>query len=272
MELKDIIKIVKDELEQKGIVDSAESEWLVALALGESRSSLMKNRQLSKIEERKVMSYLKKRKRHVPLSQIAKSASFYGYELKVNSSVLTPRPETEELVFYALKDIDQSSKVLDIGTGSGAIAIAVKKEANAIVTAVDFSQRALRLARKNAEKLKAEVKFVKSDLFKNLKGEKFDVIISNPPYISENEFRELEPEVRCHEPRLALVAKNNGLGVYEKIIKEAAAYLTPHGKIFFEIGENQGEEVKALLEKDYKEISIIKDLQAKDRIVRAVKK
>ena len=202
----------------------------------------------------------------MPLAYIVGDAEFYGLTFVVNEDVLIPRPETEEVVSEALKYINSTSKVLDIGTGSGVIAVTVAKKKACNVTAVDISESALEIAKQNAKNNNVEVEFIKSDLFEAIGGRKFDVIISNPPYISEKEYQSLMPEVKDYEPRLALVAEENGLKIYKQIIKDASKHLNKNGKIVLEIGYNQGEKIKNLLEKDFEEIKILKDLQGQDRI------
>ncbi len=272
MKVYQILERVKKELESVNICDSAEAEWLVALAIGANRTASHSTRELSCEEETRILEFLKQRKTHKPLAYIAKNADFYGYFFNVNENVLVPRPETEELVCLVLKNIKNGESVLDIGTGSGAIAIVLAKESNAKVTAVDISEKALSVAKENAKKLGANVEFVLSDLFENLENRVFDKIVSNPPYISEKEFQTLDIDVKNFEPKLALVAENNGLEIYERIINQATKHLTKNGEIYFEIGYLQAEQVKKLLEKDFENIKIYKDLEGKDRMVSASRK
>jgi len=268
----EILKLVKDRLELANITDSAEAEWLVALALGIRRSEISLGKQITKEQEDKVKEFLMRRLNREPLSQIVGNCEFFGREFMVSRDCLTPRPETEELVLFALKRIKPTDSVLDIGTGSGAIAVTIALESKAKVTAVDISKAALGIAKKNSRALGASVEFVLSNLFLGLGERKFDKIISNPPYISATEYERLESEVKDFEPKIALFAEDNGLAVYKKIISEAPAHLKRGGEIFFEIGYRQGAVVKELLEKDFENIEIIKDLEGQDRIVYATKK
>ena len=245
----------------------AEAEWLVALVIKGKRSDVYLNKELTSEEQKMFMFALNEREKGIPLAYIFHSAEFYGIEFEVNSSVLIPRPETEELVELALKHIDNESEVLDIGTGSGAIAIAVAKNSKAKVTAVDVSKDALKIAKHNAVVNNAQVEFVLSDLFKGVHGRKFSHIISNPPYIDEKEYNELESVVKDNEPKLALYGGKDGLDYYRNIIKEAPNHLKNAGMIFFEIGYNQGAEVSRLLEKDFEEIKVLKDLEGQERMV-----
>jgi len=257
----------------EGFTDyKAEAEWLVALSVGIKRSEVYQDLEMNSKQEKVFKSALKRREKGEPLAYIFKSASFYGYDFFVNKNVLIPRPETEELVNFALMSINKNSKVLDIGTGSGAIAITIAKEINAKVTAVDISRKALRVARKNAKLNQINVRFLQSNLFSKLNNEKFDVIISNPPYITNEAYQGLEKTVKEYEPKLALVGGEDGLKFYKKIIEDAHKHLNNDGKVFFEIGYDQADSVKKLLiDNGYKNVQSKKDLYGNDRIVYAEK-
>ena len=268
MKIKKLTNRALEEL--KNIQDyKAEAEWLVALSLKIKRSEVYQEFEVDKKQLKIFNKALKRRKRGEPLAYIFKSANFYGYDFYVNKNVLIPRPETEELVELALKSISPNSTILDIGTGSGAIAIAISKEIGAKVTAVDISLKALEVAKENAKINDANVELLSSDLFENLKGRKFDIIISNPPYISQSEYEELMPEVKIYEPKLALVCEEDGLEIYRKIIEKAPEFLNQNGKIFFEIGYLQAEKVCDMLKDKFKDIKVKKDLQGLDRMVYA---
>lgn len=244
-----------------------EAEWLTSLSLGINRSQVSSGAKVGKRLEARVLKNLERRAKGEPLAYIVGSANFYGYNLFVNRGVLIPRPETEELVLLAKSSITKESKVLDIGTGSGAIAIAIKKQTDADVFAVDISKRAIKIAEKNAKSNGADIKFAVSDLFSALDGLKFDVIIANPPYISPKTYEKLDKTVKNYEPKLALVGGKDGMAFYKKIIRQAPNHLSCGGKIFFEIGYDQAQDVKALLEKDFENIVIKKDLEGNDRMV-----
>lgn len=271
MKIKELTNLAFDKL--KDIDDSkAEAEWLVALSLGTSRSNVYLNDEVKKEKEKIFFKALKKRVKGEPLAYIFKSANFYGYDSFVNKNVLIPRPETEELVNFALKSITSESKVLDIGTGSGVIAITIAKESKAKVTAIDISRKALKVAKKNAKNNQVNVEFICSNLFSKLKERKFDIIISNPPYITKEAYNGLDKTVKDFEPKLALVGGDDGLKFYKEIIKNAHKYLLNNGKIYFEIGYDQAESVKDLLVKNgYKNVQSKKDLYGNDRIVYAEK-
>ena len=205
----------------------------------------------------------------IPVQYIVGNVDFYGYEFKVNKNVLIPRFETEELVNrtikYIKKNID-NPKIVDLGTGSGCIAITLSKELNVSVDAVDISDKALEVAQQNNEMNKSKVTFYQGNMLEPL-NKKYNVIISNPPYISRNE--EIEDIVKNNEPELALYADNDGLYYYEEILKNASNYLEEKFLIAFEIGYLQGKKIKELALKYLENInvSIEKDLSEKDRFV-----
>lgn len=206
-----------------------------------------------------------------PVQYIVGNVDFYGYKINVNKNVLIPRFETEELVFKTInlikKNLNENIKVLDIGTGSGCISIALKKEIPGLdITAVDISEDALVVAKNNALENNCKINFIKSDLFNNI-DDKYDLIISNPPYISYDE--QIMDIVKKNEPHLALYAKNNGLYFYEEIIKNSSNYLNDKNIIAFEIGYLQANEIKKMAHKYYPNANIIieKDIQEKDRFV-----
>lgn len=205
-----------------------------------------------------------------PVQYIVGNVNFYGNEIKVNKNVLIPRFETEELVEYTISYIKKMFKekinIIDLGTGSGCIAITLKKKINSNVSAIDISKEALEVARENAKKNKVEINFIQNDMLDNI-SDKFDVIISNPPYISKNE--EIQDIVRKNEPSLALYADNEGLYYYEKIIKQSKKNLKEKFIIAFEIGYMQGDKIKKLAEQNYPKAEVVlkKDLQGKDRFI-----
>ncbi len=271
MKIKKLTNRALEEL--KNIQDyKAEAEWLVALSLKIKRSEVYQEFEVDKKQLKIFNKALKRRKRGEPLAYIFKSANFYGYDFYVNKNVLIPRPETEELVHFALMNIKKETKVLDIGTGSGAIAITIAKETNAKVTAVVISKKAFRVAKKNAKINQINVRFLQSNIFSKLRNEKFNVIISNPPYITKDAYQGLDKTVKDFEPKLALVGGDDGLKFYKEIIENAHKYLEDDGKIYFEIGYDQAEVVKSLLVKNgYKNVQSKKDLYGNDRIVYAEK-
>ena len=205
-----------------------------------------------------------------PVQYIVGNVDFYNYNFIVNKNVLIPRFETEELVEQTIKKTKEFFKnkvdILDIGTGSGAIAITIKKELDSNVTATDISKEALTVAKENAQKNNAEINFVNTDIYKGI-STKFDIVISNPPYISYDE--EIEEIVKNNEPNLALYAENNGLYFYEEILKNIKSILKDKYLICFEIGETQFQSIKEFKDKYLPEskIELKKDMQGRDRMV-----
>ncbi len=206
-----------------------------------------------------------------PVQYIVGEVDFYGYPMKVNQKVLIPRFETEELVSrtitYLKKGHLESGSLVDIGTGSGCIAITLKKKLPTLrVTAVDISASALEVAMENAKMNEADIHFLEGNLLNPLK-EKYSCIISNPPYISYDE--EVEEIVKNNEPHLALFASNNGYYYYEEILKNAHDYLEEHYLIAFEIGSSQKERLLSISKKYFKDakIWVEKDLSEKDRFL-----
>lgn len=207
---------------------------------------------------------------HKPAQYIIGYADFFGMHLTVDERVLIPRPETEELVELILaENHEENLKVLDIGTGSGAIALALAKNKPAwSVTAADISQEALDLASENAKNQKLNIFFKKSDCFAEI-SEKYDIIVSNPPYISREDASEVGLNVLHSEPHLALFADEDGLAIYRRISEDATDYLKDGGKIYLEIGYKQGQSVPELFRKHLpeKRVRTLKDQFGQDRMV-----
>ena len=207
---------------------------------------------------------------HIPAQYIIGQAEFFGMQLKVDERVLIPRLETEELVELILAENPEGHlKVLDIGTGSGAIALALAKDrSDWTITAADISQDALDLASENAERLDLEISFIKSDCFSEICS-KYDIIVSNPPYISRADEVEVGLNVLHSEPHLALFADEEGLAIYRRIAEESKDYLNDGGKIYLEIGYKQGQSVPALFMENLpeKRVRTLKDQFGQDRMV-----
>ena len=213
--------------------------------------------------------YIDKRCSHIPVQYITGKAYFMGMEFDVTPDVLIPRFDTEVLVEEALKYIDDTKSVLDMCTGSGCIAVSVSVVGKAGRTvAADISQKALEVAGRNAVKNHANnIEFIESDMYENVSG-RYDVILSNPPYIPTDVMEGLDSEVKDCEPRLALDGHEDGLFFYRRLISEAGDYLAPGGIIMMEIGYDQGRAVSELLnENKFADIRVIKDLAGLDRVV-----
>lgn len=264
---------VKKALSEAGIDDVSETDWLIAQTLGKKRNEIFLIDNLSAEDVKKINKVVKERIKRKPLNKIFNVQNFYGYDFYVDKSVLSPRQETEILVEKALQIIgSKNCKVLDLCTGSGAIAISVAKNSGANITASDISEKALEIAQKNAKDLQAKVKFVKSNLFNDLnKNVKFDIILSNPPYIRSEEIEKLEPEVRDFDPRKSLDGGKDGLTFYKKIAKESPQYLKKDGYLILEIGFDQEKEVVDLLKDKFKNIKTVYDYGDLPRVIIAQK-
>ena len=207
---------------------------------------------------------------HIPAQYIIGHAEFFGMQLKVDERVLIPRPETEELVELILSENPEKNlKVIDIGTGSGAIALALaKNRPDWSVTATDISQDALELATENAKRQDIDLTFIRTDCFSEISS-KYDIIVSNPPYISREDQEEVGLNVLHSEPHLALFADEDGLAIYRRIAEDSKDYINDGGKIYLEIGYKQGQSVPALFMENLpeKRVRTLKDQFGQDRMV-----
>lgn len=270
-------------LERAGDPEAAlDARRLLLEAFGLDTVHFLMNRmqQLERTEavERAAEDYrqmIEKRSRRIPLQHILGSQDFMGLTFKVNRHVLIPRQDTETLVETVLqREKDGGSRLLDLCTGSGCIAVSLKVMGKYTdVTASDLSKEALQVAEANAERLLGEdhgIHFLQGDLFEALpRGETWDVIVSNPPYIPTGVIRGLEPEVRDYEPLMALDGDRDGLDFYRRIIGEARRWLNPGGRVYLEIGHDQGEAVTSLMRREgFQDVMVIKDMPGKDRVVR----
>ncbi len=253
------------ELLKKHEIDIKEARLLLAYAMGIDINELIKYDYCSDMEFENYIGYIKRRCDGEPYAYIVGHKEFMKLDFMVNKSVLIPRNDTEILVLEAIKLA--KTKILDMCTGSGCIAISLAKYLDfAEVDAADISSRALSVAKKNAVNNDVKVNFIKSDLFENI-DKKYDMIISNPPYIKKSDMANLQKEVK-REPKLALEAGEDGLYFYEKIITSAKDYLAVHGMLLLEIGYDEAKDVtKMLKENNYKKIKKIKDLGGNDRVL-----
>lgn len=225
------------------------------------------------LKDKDLDTALKELESGIPVQYIVGNTNFYGYDFKVNRNTLIPRFETELLVEktynYIKKYFNKDNiKILDIGTGSGCIAITLNKLLNSCdITGIDISSEALEVAKENNIINNTNVKFIESDIFSNV-SDKYDVIISNPPYISYDDIEVIDI-VKNNEPHLALYAKDNGLYFYDKIIKDSSKYLNDKFIMAFEIGYKQGKDITKIVNKYYKDInmSVEKDYSGRDRFV-----
>ena len=274
MTIREALRLAAARLEQAGVPDAdVDAAYLLASVLKEDTLAMRINghRALTEEQEKAFDALCDRRAAREPLQYILGETDFMGLTFHVEPGVLIPRADTEILVEKALAWMKPGARVLDIGTGSGAIAVSLAKLGRpAQVTAVDVSDRALEIARRNAERNGAAVEFVKSDCFSALKGRKYDMIVSNPPYISEDEMRGLMPEV-TREPELALFGGADGLDFYRRISREAPEYLNEGGCLLFEIGWLQKDAVSALVKAHIGEPFALRDYGQNWRVVGAKK-
>lgn len=264
------VSVVTENLKKKfrsSSVDETDAEWIVSIVTGIKRSELGGDSRVKSSHIDKIDELAAERIKGKPLSYVLGNADFYGYEIKVDERVLIPRPETEELVSEVLKVVKNTDKVLDLCTGSGAIALVINKKSGASVTATDISEAALEVAKENFKQFDAAVETRLIDLYGDL-SEKFDIIVSNPPYIKTEEIDALDKEVKDYEPRIALDGGEDGFDFYRRICEGAKQRLNEHGKLFLEAGYGEAEEIKKMLENDFN-VEIIKDISGIDRIIKA---
>ena len=229
--------------------------------------------ELTEEDEQKYFQLINKHiKDDTPLSHLVGFEYFYDRKFKVTSDVLSPRMETEELVYKVIDYIRKNNltniKILDLCTGSGIIGITLKKELEEFdvkILASDISSRALTVAKENANSLEADISFVESDLFSNIQ-DKFDIIVSNPPYIANDDKKTIKENVLNYDPHLALFADEEGMYFYRNIIEKSRQYLTEKGIMFFEIGYDQKEKIITLGENNKFETVVYKDINGRDRI------
>ena len=235
--------------------------------------------QMSKENEDKYFSLIEKHiKEDVPLSHLVGFEYFYDRKYKVTKDVLSPRMETEELIYKVIEYVKVSNKnnlkILDLCTGSGIIAITLKKELEQVlvdVVASDISAEAIEVAKENAQSHDATIKFLKSDIFNNI-DDKFDIIVSNPPYIDRKDEVTMQDNVLKYDPHLALFAEEEGMYFYRKIIEQANDYLNENGVIFFEIGYDQKDKIIKLADMNGYSAEVYKDINGRDRMAFLVRK
>jgi release factor glutamine methyltransferase len=250
-----------------------DAELLLLFVVGKDKAWLMANDDvvLQAAEFEKFSELIERRATGEPMQYIVGEVEFFGLPFKVGPAVLIPRPETEHLVEVVLERAAglNTVRIVDVGTGSGVIAVALaKKLKNAQVTAIDLSTDALKVAQENAERNDAQVRFLEANLLAPVAGERFDFVVSNPPYVPDVEKTWLSVDVRDHEPHLALFGGADGMEIYRRLIPEARDVLVSGGWLVMEMGFAQGESVQALMEQaEFKEIEIVPDLQGIERII-----
>lgn len=217
------------------------------------------------------VNYIDMRRTHIPLQHILGYQEFMGLRFRVNKDVLIPRQDTETLVEEVMRNLHDGMHILDMCTGSGCILLSLLRYSNNCVgVGCDISEKALQMAEENARALLLEAEFIKSDLFENVEG-RYEIIVSNPPYIPTGVIPTLMEEVKDHDPFMALDGGEDGLYFYRKIVQMAESYLYPGGMLFFEIGCGQAEDVSRYMkEAGYKEVTVCRDLAGLDRVVSGV--
>lgn len=263
-------------LQAAGIEEAAlDARLLLEAVCGTDRNDLLVHGEqpVAPEAEEKYLNWIRQRAEHIPLQQLTGEQGFMGLTFSVNEHVLIPRQDTEILVEEVLKELHDGMRVLDMCTGSGCILLSLLHYSNDCEgLGVDLSAEALEVAGRNVLKVltpeKAEhAHFLQSDLFEKVEG-KFEIIVSNPPYIASAEVEKLMPEVRDHEPRMALDGTEDSLYFYRRIIEEAGKHLVSSGMLFFEIGYDQGQAVSELMRTEgYCEVQVVQDYAGLDRVV-----
>ena len=294
MTIRDILTNIRERLQKAGIEDFEYESWVLLewkLHIDRAEFYMNPNGEVKQELLEKLEEVLLKREQRVPLQYLMGECEFMGFDFSVDERVLIPRQDTECLVELAVEDIrnvktqnrcefnnaadqknEQKVKVLDLCTGSGCIGISVKKLCqNAEVILADISEGALAVAKKNAENLNANITLIRGNLFENIEG-RFDYILSNPPYIPSQVIQGLMPEVKDHEPRMALDGEPDGLKFYRILAEEGKKYLKNGGEIYMEIGWNQAKDVTEIFEAmGFSGLRTVRDMAGNDRVVCARK-
>lgn len=259
-------------LDQAGVTESKLDAWLLL----ETVCKINRTFYYSHLEEAMTLEQqseyeiaIRKRAERIPLQYITGEQEFMGLNFKVNSNVLIPRQDTETLVEETLKICQPGMRILDLGTGSGCIVISIMKNAHGMTAAgSDISKQALLVAKENGKLHEVDIEWIRSNLYENISG-RFDLIVSNPPYIAQSDMLKLMPEVRDFEPAGALDGGADGLDFYRLIIAQSRDYLNQDGYLYLEIGYDQGPAVTNMMcAAGYREVSVIKDLARHERVVK----
>lgn len=279
--MRNIFEILQESTEiltQSGVAEPRrEAHSLLAFALQKNKTFLIAHPEfeLTENEANYFQSILTRRANREPFQYITGIQEFYGLDFEVTKDVLIPRPETEMIVENALEILQNSDnpQFCEVGTGSGCISVSILHNLpNATAIGLDISEKALAITRKNAENHNVlnRLELKKSDIFNSLEDEKFEIIVSNPPYISSEDFGNLQIEVIAFEPQIALTDSRNGLTIIEKIVKDAPDFLKPDGFLLMEIGFDQSETVEKMFSIEiWQSVEILPDLQGIPRMVKA---
>lgn len=281
---KELLEYGKVRLQEAEIEQYALDAWLLleyVFQVSRTWYFVHENEMADTEKAEQYLEYIGERSRHVPLQQLTGEAYFYGMKFYVNEDVLIPRQDTEVLVEEVLKlsrmvfpeEKRKHLNILDVCTGSGCILLSLLSNLeNAVGTGVDLSEKALNVARINGRNLGIQAEWIHSNLFDKVQG-KYDMIVSNPPYIKTSVIGELMDEVKYHEPKMALDGREDGLYFYRAMIREAEEYLNQGGILAFEIGYDQGESVSRLMrDQGYSQVQVIPDLAGLDRCVTGIRK
>ncbi|WP_035767842.1 peptide chain release factor N(5)-glutamine methyltransferase [Butyrivibrio sp. NC2002] len=274
MKYLDIYNEGAEKLKAAGVNEAAlDARLLLEFVCDTDHNTLLVHGDMEVEDEKKERYFecIDKRSERIPVAYITNSCEFMGLDFYVTGDVLIPNQDTETLTEEALRYIHDGMRIMDLCTGSGCIGLSLLRYSNDThVVATDISDAALEVAKRNADNLGVSDRFmpVKTDIFPEKEDEKFDIIVSNPPYIRTSVIDTLEPEVKKYEPYIALDGSEDGLVFYKKIVPGARDYLYKSGYLFLEIGYDQGEDVRKLMEDNgYKDVQIIKDLGGNDRVV-----
>lgn len=267
--LRELLRTGEKTLEGGGIREAQADAWLLleaACRTDRQRYLLHAEEPVDPVYLQQYHSFLQRRLRHEPVQYILGEAWLLGRRFFVTPDVLIPRLDTETLIEEALRRTENGSRILDLCTGSGCILLSLLSECQAEGCGTDLSQAALAVAEENRRRMGLQARWLCSDLFEKV-TETYDMIVSNPPYIASGVIPQLDPEVRCHEPHMALDGGEDGLALLRRIIREAPEHLTCGGWLLLEIGFDQGAEVLSLLESEgYTETSVIQDMSGLDRV------
>lgn len=271
MNYRKLYETGKDRLEKADIQEAAlDARLLLEEVCRTDRNTLLVHgdRAVTEEEETQFRIFIERRSTHEPLQQITGWQEFMGLRFSVTEDVLVPRQDTETLVEEVMRYLRDGMEILDVCTGSGCILLSLLRYSNGCRgVGCDISEKALAVAGQNAKELGISAQFIQSDLFESIEG-RFEYIVSNPPYIRKDMIPTLMEEVRDHEPLIALDGGEDGLDFYRKITREATEHLYSGGMLFFEIGYDQGEAVKLLMEEEgYEEVTVSQDLAGLDRVV-----
>lgn len=277
MTLEEAYRFGENALKEAEISDAGIDAWILlehVTGISRTRYYLNPKQKMKEEEQNQYYSYIEKRKKRIPVQHLTGEQEFMGLRFGVNEYVLIPRQDTEILVETVLQDLEPGMRILDMCTGSGCILISLMKlmqnaENEDLIrgVGVDISKEALCVAKENAQIHHVDAVFLESDLFENVEGT-YDIIVSNPPYIRTSVIEELQEEVKLHDPYAALDGKEDGLFFYRKIIEKSRKFLKPGGKLYFEIGHDQGYDVKELMEASgFHAVQVKKDLAGLDRVV-----